>query len=347
MKGHLLSPAHRLEVEILRATMSDKLGYLKLSVLISLDEGLTQEQTAVILGISSGTVFNCKKKYDSDGLEQFLDRHYVPYTGRLSETQLAELATEVDTGLYGTTRQVADWIAVHFDVQYSVSAVQAILHKLDFVYKKVLQVPGQLNAAQQEQYLEVLEPFLKEADPESEAIYFVDGVHPQHNTRADRAWIKRGTEKELKANTGRNRMNIVGGVNFCDPSDVEIVEGETVNGQTTQQLFQQLLEKHPDKKVYVFVDNARYNYNADLLEWIKGEPRLEIFYLPPYSPNLNLAERLWKFTRKKVINLKYYPTFDEFKATIRAFFRDIRQHRDELESLITPNFQRFSVLPGA
>lgn len=345
MKGQLLTIEHRLEVEVLRATTKDKLSYLKLSVLVSLDEGLTQDQTAVILGISSGTVFNCKKKYESEGLEQFLDRHYVPYLGRLTDIQLAELDSEVETGLYGTTREVADWIEARYEISYSTGAVRAILHKLDFVYKKVLQVPGNLDPAEQAEYLAILEPFLKEAEPETEAIYFVDGVHPQHNTRADHAWIKRGTEKELKSNTGRSRINIVGGINFCDPSDVVVVEGETINGDTTQQLFVKLLEKHPDKTVYVFVDNAKYNYNTELVEWIKSCTRLELFYLPPYSPNLNLAERLWKFLRKKVINLKHYPTFDEFKEAIRAFFNNIQNHKEELESLITPNFQRFSVLP--
>jgi transposase len=317
MKCHLLPTAHRLEVEVLRASI--KLACLKLSVLVSFDKGLTQEQTTDILGTSSCTVFNCKKKYDTVGLDQFLYRHYVPYIGRLSNVQF------IDT---------------RFVIEYSTAAVRIILRKLNFVYKKVLQVPGQLNAAEQEKYLEVLEPFLKEADPESEAIYFVDGLHPQHNTRADRACIKRGKEKKFQSNTGRNRMNIIDCVNFCGPSDWEIIEGDTVNGQMTQQLFKKLLEKHPDKKVYVLVDNARYNYNTELLEWNKGNPRLEILYLPLYSPNLNLAKRLWKFTRKKVINLRYYPTFDRFKVGTTTFSR-IPDNIKRSLGLITPNFQRF------
>jgi transposase len=64
-------------------------------------------------------------------------------------------------------------------------------------------------------------------------------------------------------------------------------------------------------------------------------------YLPPYSPNLNLIERLWKFMREKVINLKYYPTFQEFKKKLLNFFDTISKYKEELREFITLKFQTF------
>jgi transposase len=346
MKNKLLLPSDRLYVELSRAKTGDKMAYMKLSVLVFLDEGMTQEQTAFLLGISKGTVYNCKQKYEDDGIDKYLDRHYVPYLGRLDDAQLAALESEVDEGLYSSTAEVADWIARQFEVDYSQSGVRAILKKLDFVHKKALLVPGNLNVEEQEAFLKEFEPFLKEAEPDDEAIYFTDGMHPQHNTRADFVWTKRGKEKQLQSNTGRNRMNINGAINFCDPTDAAFLESDRINGESTRQLFELLLNKHPDKSVvYVIADNAKYYYNKELLAWLDENPKLQLLHLPTYSPNLNLIERLWKFLRKKVINLKFYPKFEGFRAAILDFFKNIGQYKEELTSLMTPNFQRFSVSP--
>jgi transposase len=67
--------------------------------------------------------------------------------------------------------------------------------------------------------------------------------------------------------------------------------------------------------------------------------KIKLIFLPPYSPNLNLIERLWKYFRKRVIYNKYYETFDEFKKACKSFFRRIKRYKGELSSLMTENFQ--------
>ena len=102
----------------------------------------------------------------------------VPYQGRLSDEQLAELEDELSKGLYGTCAQVKELIEKRFDLAYSESGIRAILKKLDFVYKKTTLVPGKVDTAEQLAFLEQLEPFLAETEPEVEAVYFMDAVHP-------------------------------------------------------------------------------------------------------------------------------------------------------------------------
>ena len=128
------------------------------------------------------------------------------------------------------------------------------------------------------------------------------------------------------------------------PEDVTVVEADCINAQSTQLLFERLLEKYRDKEtIWILADNARYYTNAALKEWLAINTKIKLIHIPPYSPNLNLIERLWKFMRKKVINLKYYPKFEEFKGAVFDFFKNIEQYKYELKTLITPNFQRFSV----
>lgn len=150
-------------------------------------------------------------------------------------------------------------------MSYSLNAVRYILHKLDFVYKKTSDVPGGLDEAEQEAFLKKLVPFLHETE-EDEAVFFVDAVHPQHNTHSTYAWIKRGQDKTIATNTGRQRININGAINAHQPQQVIIHEAQTINAQATIALYEKILLQNPDKRViYVLGDNACYYRNAGLV----------------------------------------------------------------------------------
>ena len=88
----------------------------------------------------------------------------------------------------------------------------------------------------------------------------------------------------------------------------------------------------------LIMDNARYNHAKLVREHIAGSV-VEIVYLPPYSPNLNLVERMWKFMKKKVMRNQFYKTFADFVAAIKHFFTDLSDYTDELSSLMRDKFQ--------
>jgi transposase len=340
MNQSFLTEGERKQVELLRRGTRDKLTYMKLTVLIMLDMDKSYDEIVIVLGIGRGTITNCKDKYQSAGLLSYLDRNYVPYTGRLDEAQKAELGAELDARLYSTCQEVCQWIESRFGIIYSVSAVRELLHKLGFAYNLTSEVPGNFNQEEQESFLAQLVPFLAETS-ENEAVFFTDAVHPQHNTKASRGWIRKGEKRFVPTNSGRSRLNINGAINAHCPEEVTTVEAETINADAVIALYQKLLDKYPDKAyLYVISDNARYNFNENVRDWLTKNPRIVQIFLPPYSPNLNLIERLWKFMRKKVINTKYYPQFKEFRRAIVDFFENIAQYKEELRSLISFNFQR-------
>lgn len=329
-----------MRVEELRGNTRDKDAYMKLSVLILLDMGKSYEEIAVILGIGKGTITNSRQKYERDGLANYLDKNYVPYSGRLDEEQLGLLDQQVSEGIYTTSQEIRAYVAETFGVEYSLSGVRAILHHLGFVYKKTTEVPSGANEEEQEAFLKELLPFLTEVEAD-EAVFFVDAVHPQHNTRSTYAWIKKGEQKAISTNSGRRRINLNGAINAHHPEQIVIHEAETIDATATIALYEKILARYPDKKqIYVLGDNARYYRNEQLKEWLDQNTRITQFFLPTYSPNLNLIERLWKFLRKKVINTKFYPTFQEFRQAIMHFFSNVEQYKSELKTLITFNFQR-------
>ena len=131
--------------------------------------------------------------------------------------------------------------------------------------------------------------------------------------------------------------------NFSLPINIETLEPvtgfyDTINAQATIDLFAKIEAKHPEADViYIFVDNARYYRSCLLKDHVEGT-KIELMFLPPYSPNLNPIERYWKFFKKKVMNNRYYETFDEFKQVCKHFFRKRKKYLPELQSLLTENF---------
>ena len=109
-------------------------------------------------------------------------------------------------------------------------------------------------------------------------------------------------------------------------------------------LLKQLRAKHPGEgKIYLILDNASYNKAIRVREQAKAS-QIILKYQPPYSPNLNLIERLWKFMRKKFCKDKYRSTFAKFKAQLDVFFANLDKYRGELATLLTENFE---LIPSA
>lgn len=315
--------------------------YIRITVLLMLDSNFSIPQIAISLGIDQTTINRYIHKYQEEGLMRYLTLNYVGYNGKLTEAQLAKLDKELQEYLYINTHEVLDFIKSEFGTTYTPSGVSVLLHRLNFSYKKTKHEPSKADTAKQTAFLSEMTAILAEIEqnPDTSVAYFVDAVHPQHNTRADYAWIKKGQECAIPANAGRKRLNINGALNAHDITDVTIDEADRINQESMKRLIIKLVEKNPFKGIYLFHDNARYYYAKELREWLTlNYPSVKQVFLPPYSPNLNLIERLWKFLKKKIISYDFYPTFDEFKEKVIHFLQNLIPYRKELSSLLTLKF---------
>jgi transposase len=152
------------------------------------------------------------------------------------------------------------------------------------------------------------------------------------------AWIEKGTEREQLSVSGRDRVNINAALNALDGTDVLAIECSSVNSQSTRELYERILASNPSaKSIYIISDNARYYRNKELSDWVQTT-RITPIFLPAYSPNLNVIERLWKFMRKKIINTNFYRKKEDFRQAVLSFFDNIADYKDELTSLLTLNF---------
>jgi transposase len=130
-----------------------------------------------------------------------------------------------------------------------------------------------------------------------------------------------------------------GAVHVASSIKAIIQPAETINTQSVINLYSSLLKQHRQKKIVVICDNARYHRSVLLAEWLQPHPRISQKFLPAYSPNLNLIERLWKWMKKKVTATVYYPTFAEFKKAVLDLFARLPDFQQELKSLLTLKFQ--------
>ena len=152
-----------------------------------------------------------------------------------------------------------------------------------------------------------------------------------------RGWIPKSEEKEIPTNTSRKRININRAINITN-YDAIAREDTRINAQSTIALLKQIEAAYPDaSNIYIIADNARY-YRAQIVSKFLETSHIQFKFLPSYSPNLNLIERLWKFLKKKVINSCYYESYDIFRKTVMNFFENIKDYHNELATLLTEKF---------
>ncbi|MBL7814569.1 MAG: IS630 family transposase [Saprospiraceae bacterium] len=336
-----LSDIERFELRKLQKKERHSSLYIRITVLLMSDSGFSVEQIEQSLGIDQTTVNRYFRMYESVGIESYLTLNYVGYSGKLTKSEIAILDAELQNFLYTTSYEVIAFIEEKFGKTYQPSGVTTLLNRIGFSYKKTKQEPSKADTAKQEAFLAEMTTILEDVaqNPETAVAYFVDAVHPQHNTRPDYGWIKKGQEFTIAANSGRKRVNINGALNAHNVTDIVIDEADTINYESMKRLVVKLVNQNPNSTLYLFHDNARYYYAKELKKWLEQTyPSVKQVFLPPYSPNLNLIERLWKFTKKKIINYDYYQTFDEFKKTVLDFFKNIAIYKQELNNLLTLNF---------
>ena len=336
MRNYTLSKQEIAALEKEHRSLRDKHHADRVKAVIALGKGWSSATIAEILLFDEKTSRNYFERYRQGGLSALLEDQYPGAEPKLNEHQLSVLEGHLQDHILPDAKAVIAYIEGRYGVRYTLGGVTDLLHRMGFSYKKPTHVPGKQDPVRQQAFLKEYER-LKARKGENDPIYFADATHPQHNSIPSYGWIKKGQEKELKANCGRQRLNINGAINI-ETLESTVRFYETINAQSAMDLFAKIEAQHPRaKRIYIIVDNARYYHARWLKKALKGT-KIKLVFLPPYSPNLNLIERYWKFFKKKILNNRYYETFEEFMRACESFFRKRKKYLPELKTLLTENF---------
>lgn len=315
----------------------------RIRIILALDLGYSIKEVSEILLLDEDTITKWKRKFlESRLLSDWLGDDYSGYQGKLNKSQELKITEFVSVEVITDCQKVVDYIKDTFGIDYTTNGVTKLLHRLDFVYKQTVIIPSKLDPVKQEQFLQGYFG-LKLNLNEDEKILFLDGVHPTHNTQKTRCWVKKGINKQIKTNTGRDRLNIQGALDVSGQK-LDLTSGlfPTLNAQTTMEFFDQIQAKYASlnlKHIFCVVDNATYYKNINVKTYLKKKRcKIKLIFLPSYSPNLNFIERLWKYLHQKIIGTKFREKFKQFKEDIQYFLNHIDEYPD-LKQFIGTNLR--------
>jgi transposase len=184
-----------------------------------------------------------------------------------------------------------------------------------------------------------LKPRLDRAVAGKGHVLFVDAAHFVYGTYLCCLWSI--LRVFVRAASGRQRFNVLGASDAVTRTLVTVTNTTVVNTDTMCELLRAVAARNLRGPVTLVLDDARYQRN-DVVKGRAKESGIELLFLPSYSPNLNLIERLWRFTKRTAIYGKYHPTFDDFRAAVQKVLDGVHtKHADKLASLMTLNFQEF------
>jgi transposase len=330
----------RKKIEKRRREERDVRIWRRLTALLWLADGVTEEEVAARLGVTARQVRKWLKTFRTDGLDALCELHYRGRVPRLNDAQVDDLKQEIAKGQFRTARQIADWIEKRFQVRYSESGVKELLKRIDVSYHKVTGFLWKADPVEQEEWLDNYR-----CDPVGPSIrrYFVDACHPVWGVdMIFYCWLLVGQRFHVKVGSGRARLNILGA--YC-PEDHEYLDirltRDNINGEQFVNLLRLLRERHPETKRFIlYLDNAKYFDAPVVQEWRARHPGFELKFLPPYSPNLNLIERLWKLLRKEAF-CRGYDSFEEMQRGVSAVLDHLEKHHHQLDTLMTEDFHIF------
>lgn len=199
-------------------------------------------------------------------------------------------------------------------------------------------MPAKADPVAQQHFLDnALQPLLGEAVAGERRVFFVDAAHFVRGAFLGYLWCF--VRWVVPTGAGRQRYSVLAALDAVTRALVCETTDATVTEVTVGRLLLKIRDAHPDGPISVVWDNARYQHTA-IVRSIAAYARIDLVYLPPYSPNLNRIERVWQFVKKEALANRTFADYPAFKAAIDATLGQLgTTHRDRMVTLLTHRFE--------
>lgn len=296
---------------------------------------------ADMLDIHPNSVTTYLHMYQTGGLEQIKRVNYGTNT-RALHAQQPSLEDAFRHHPPHSTNEAIHRIEALTGIRRSPTRVKAWMKRAGLKYRKIAHLPAKADPKKQAEWLQTtLAPYIVQAQQGLCHLLFMDAVHFVLGVFLCSLWSF--ARLFVKAPAGRQRLNVLGAVNAIT-KQVDVLTNTTyINADVIAASLRQLAAKYHDLPIVIVLDNARYQHCRMILA-LAEQLGITLLFLPAYSPNLNIIERLWKVLKKKALYAQYYDSFARFKDAIRATLQNVNDdpsYRKELQSLLTLKFQTF------
>lgn len=310
----------------------------RIKAVLSSDAGWTYREISEILLIDEQTISGHVEEYKDN---KKLELNSGGSASKLTSQQTVELSLRLEQVTYLKVKDICAYVSQTYGASYSIQGMTSWLHDHKFSYKKPKGVPAKADPARQAAFIAEYDALKSKVSAE-EPIIFLDAVHPTMETKITYGWIKTGTDKPIATAPARTRMNIVGGLNLMTMTLV--TKGyDTINSSSLSDYLLCIKSAYPcASNIHLISDQSSYNTAIATQEAAK-KLGITMHYLPPYSPNLNPIERVWKVMNEEARNNRYFASAKAFREKIEHFFT-VRWMEIALsmKSRINDNFQRIN-----
>jgi transposase len=308
-------------------------------VLLLRSENILNVQISNITGLSEPTIIDYVHQYLEKGMSWVTTLNFRKPVSQLQSFDAVILAY-FEKNPVSTITQACQEVSELTGVTVKNTQMRAYLKKLGIKWRKVGGIPAKVDIeAQQKFHDEKRQPRLEEAKAGTRSVYFMDAAHFVMGAFLGFLWCV--TRVFVRTPSGRQRFNVLGALNAITKK----LEMVTLDSYITSIQVCELLKKLAENAtlpITIVLDNARYQ-KCKLVMELAQKLGIELLWLPSYSPNLNLIERLWKLTKKECLNSKYYTHFSLFSRAISTFLTSMGStHKKQLDSLLTLKFQLFT-----
>jgi transposase len=311
----------------------------KMEALWLKSQGIAHRDISRLTGISSTTLTSYLRAYRDGGIEALKTLNFRRPESDLKAHQVT-LEAHFRAHQPASIKQAMATIETLTGIRRSPDRVRLFLKQMGMKCRKVGVIPAKADVAAQETFkTTALEPRLAEAQAGQRAVFFVDAAHFVLAPFLGMLWSF--VRVFIRAPAGRQRFNVLAALNALTHELVMVTNDTYITATTACELLHALAAQHVGVPITLVLDNARYQ-KCRIVAELAASLQIELLYLPAYSPNLNLIERLWKFVKKTCLYSKYYAHFTDFKQAISDCLAQTHTtYKNELDSLLTLNFQTF------
>ena len=316
----------------------------KVVAFILLSVNVTFDVTAQLSGVKKSTLYVYLNELNQvkckDDVHALL--HIKEGQGRVSKAGDLEdaIRLELDSKNYFSLRSICDMIASKFGLSFSETRVSQILKSFGIRKLKCGSIPFKANVQEQRSYYEeTWLPTINRALKGEAVVYFMDGVHFVMGCDY-LGGVYCSARRFVKTLSGRFRYNVLGAINYKTMEMVTVCNDKYLNAESVCEMLRKIAALNPGKEVCIFLDNAKYQ-KCNMVQDLAKTLNIQLLYIPPYSPNLNLIERVWKFAKSE-LRTRAYDNFKVFKTVIDDIMNSTdKDNKDRVRGIMGEKVQLY------
>ena len=302
----------------------DRRGYNRSKALELLGKGMSPREIAGILQISCETIRRYVCGFVGEGLRFLTPRRSNGRPSKLSKDQRKQLKTALRAspskyGFYGgiwTSAMVAELIHTKFGVLYSVAYLPKLLKNMGFSWQKSTCKNYRQDAARLADWKVNLWPkLLRRAKKKRAKIFFEDECSFSLSTTQGYSWAPRGQQPICETTGSKANVKVYGAIEYFSGRLMAYTTKDQLNGQSYTAFLKYAL-KHTRGKLIWIHDGAGYHRSKDVKKFLGSTDRIELVLLPPYCPELNPIEKLWKKFKQTGTHNKFFKNIESLTSQV-------------------------------